>query len=145
MSYQLQSTGPPRHPPDPTRTRALREQTATNGRTAAAGAFALLAGIYAAISPWVVHFSRTNPNLTATNLILGLGVAVLGFGLYLAPERMRRLSWTMVPLGMWFIISPSSVTAAYNVTAGIVWSNSCTGGMVFLFGLIATHAPWAES
>ncbi|WP_432164948.1 SPW repeat protein [Streptomyces sp. bgisy031] len=145
MSYQLQSTGPPRHPPDATRTRALLERTAANSRTAVAGAFALLAGIYAAISPWVIHFSRTNPNLTATNLILGLGVAALGFGLHLAPERMRRLSWTMVPLGMWFIVSPTSVTAAYNVTAGIVWNNSCTGGMVLLFGLIATHAPWAES
>ncbi|WP_406164638.1 SPW repeat protein [Streptomyces sp. NBC_00996] len=111
----------------------------------AAGGLVLLTGVYAAISPWVVHFSRTNPNLTATNLIVGLGAAAVGFGLHLAPERMRQLSWTMVPLGMWLIVSPSSVTAAYNVTPGIVWSNCWTGGMTCLLGLIAAHAPWAES
>jgi hypothetical protein len=135
MTYQCQSTGA-RRPPDPNGTRPLFEQGAAGGRTAAGGGLALLTGIYAAISPWVVHFSRTNPNLTVTNLIVGLGVAALGFGLHLAPERMRRLSWTMVPLGMWFIVSPSSVTAAYSVSAGIVWNNSCTGGMVCLLGLM---------
>ncbi|GAA3365951.1 SPW repeat protein [Streptomyces antimycoticus] len=66
----------------------------------------LLAGLYFAISPWVVHFSGTNPNLMVNNLVLGITIALLGIGLTTAPRRMYSLCWAMSAIGVWMIISP---------------------------------------
>ncbi|MEU2054396.1 SPW repeat protein [Streptomyces bungoensis] len=44
----------------------------------------LLTGVYTAVSPWVIYFARINPYLTANNLIVGLAVTVLAFGIPLA-------------------------------------------------------------
>ncbi|MEU8585868.1 SPW repeat protein [Streptomyces sp. NPDC048664] len=98
----------------------------------------LLVGVYAAISPWVIHFAGTNPYLTANNVIVGLAVTVLAFGVPLMPSRMNHLSWTMLPMGLWLIIAPSLVTASHDVSTAIVWNNSCTGGVLILSGLITT-------
>ncbi|WP_226962966.1 SPW repeat protein [Streptomyces sp. C8S0] len=90
----------------------------------------MLAGVYAAISPWVVHFSGTEPNLTLNNLIVGIAVAVLALGLAAAPDRLFRLAWAAVPLGIWLIISPWTATATHSAGAGIIWNNVVTGGLV---------------
>ncbi|KUN03548.1 hypothetical protein AQI95_23995 [Streptomyces yokosukanensis] len=97
----------------------------------------LLVGIYTAISPWVIHFARTNPYLTANNLIMGLGVALLAIETPLAPQRMHRFAWTLVPLSLWLILSPAVVTASHGVSPGILWSNTGAGGAVCLLGVIA--------
>ncbi|MGG7569279.1 SPW repeat protein [Streptomyces sirii] len=99
----------------------------------------LVAGIYAAISPWVIHFARTNPYLTANNLIMGLSVTLLALATPFAPQRMRRFAWTLMVLGVWLILSPTVVTASHNVSPGIVWSNTCTGYTVCLLGLISVN------
>ena len=97
----------------------------------------LLVGLYAAISPWVVHFGPTNPNLQANNLVLGIALAVIGLCLTLAPERMFQLSAAIVAIGVWMIVSPWVVTAGHHATAGIIWNNLLIGGICCALGLAA--------
>ncbi|MCQ8188726.1 SPW repeat protein [Streptomyces rugosispiralis] len=95
----------------------------------------LLAGLYFAISPWVVHFSGTSPNLMVNNLVLGITIALLGLGLTTAPRRMYSLCWAMSAIGVWMIISPWVV--ARGADAGIIVNNVVVGAVTCLFGLIA--------
>ncbi|MER8160156.1 SPW repeat protein [Streptomyces sp. NPDC094472] len=95
----------------------------------------LLAGLYFAISPWVVHFSGTNPNLMVNNLVLGITIALLGIGLTTAPRRMYSLCWAMSAIGVWMIISPWVV--ARGPDAGVIANNVVVGAITCLFGLIA--------
>ncbi|CDR10985.1 SPW repeat protein [Streptomyces iranensis] len=95
----------------------------------------LLAGLYFAISPWVVHFSGTSPNLMVNNLVLGITIALLGLGLTTAPRRMYSLCWAMSAIGVWMIISPWVV--ARGADAGMIANNVVVGAITCLFGLIA--------
>jgi uncharacterized membrane protein (Fun14 family) len=96
----------------------------------------LLAGLYLAISPWVVHVNTVSTSLTVTNLVLGLGLAVLGFGLAYAPERFGRLVWTCIPIGVFAIGAPWITTVGHTATHTMIWNNSFTGAVVTLAGLI---------
>lgn len=135
MSYPQQSTGMTGHP-EIAEMRERLERTASSGRAIVLEGLILLAGVYAAISPWVVHFSA-QPNITVNNLIVGITVGLIGFGLTLVPERMFRLVWTIAPLGVWLIISPWVVTATHGARAGIVWNNCWLGAVTLLLGLAA--------
>ncbi|ASQ94186.1 SPW repeat protein [Streptomyces sp. 11-1-2] len=95
----------------------------------------LLAGLYFAISPWVVHFSGTNPNLMVNNLVLGIAIALLGIGLTTAPRRMYSLCWAMSAIGVWMIISPWVVARGPDI--GMIVNNVVVGAVTCLFGLIA--------
>ncbi|AQW50287.1 SPW repeat protein [Streptomyces violaceusniger] len=95
----------------------------------------LLAGLYFAISPWVVHFSATNPNLMVNNLVLGIAIALLGIGLTTAPRRMYSLCWAMSAIGVWMIISPWVVARGPDI--GVIVNNVVVGAVTCLFGLIA--------
>jgi DNA-binding transcriptional LysR family regulator len=112
------------------------ERAASSRRVIATEGMILLAGLYAAISPWVVHFSG-QPNITVNNLIVGITVGLIGLGMTLVPERMFRLAWAVVPVGIWLVISPWVVTATHGARAGIVWNNCWIGGITALLGLIA--------
>lgn len=94
----------------------------------------LLTGLYAAISPWVVHFSTSNPDLRTNNLIVGLMIAVYGLGLTLAPERMTRLGWACAAMGVWMIISPWVVTIGHSPTHGMIWNNVVIGAVALILG-----------
>lgn len=96
----------------------------------------LLTGLYAAISPWVVHFSGSR-DITVSNLIVGITMGLIGLGLGYAPERMFRLGWVAAPLGIWLIISPWVVTATHGARAGIVWNNCWVGAVGCALGLAA--------
>lgn len=98
------------------------------------GMIALL-GLYMAVSPWVVHFAATNADLRVNNLVIGLALAAFGFGLALQPERLYRLGWIAVPVGVWMIISPWVVTAGHSATKGLIWNNVVIGGLAVLLGL----------
>lgn len=94
----------------------------------------LLAGLYFAVSPWVVHFSG-NTDLATHNLIVGISIALLGLGLTLAPTRMYGLSWAMCAIGIWMIVSPWVVTRFPD--AGMIWNNVVVGAITCLLGLAA--------
>jgi hypothetical protein len=93
----------------------------------------ILAGLYCAISPWVVHFAGANTDLTVNNLIVGIAVAVLGFGLAQTPSRMYGLSHALAIAGIWLIISPWVVTRFPDT--GMIWNNVVIGAVAFLLGL----------
>ena len=103
-----------------------------SGATALDGMIALL-GMYLAISPWVVHSIGTD--LRVNNLVLGLTLTALGFGLALQPERLYRLGWIAVPVGVWMIISPWVVTAGHSAPKSVIWNNVFIGGVAIVLGL----------
>jgi uncharacterized membrane protein SirB2 len=102
----------------------------------------LLAGLWLAISPWVLHFNDTAPNLRVNNLILGIAVAVVALGLTTRPEVMARLSWATALIGVWIIISPWVIQRS-AVDMGMILNNVITGGVIALVGAVAAALTMA--
>ena len=96
----------------------------------------MLTGLYTAISPWVVHFHSTNRSLAVNNLVLGLAIAAIGLGLAMVPERALGLSWMLVPVGIWLIISPWVVSVGHGAPAGVIWNNVVIGAVTCVLGAI---------
>lgn len=92
-----------------------------------------LAGLYCAISPWVVNFSGTQPALATHHLIIGIAIAVMALGFTMVPERMYGMSWAMSAIGAWLVLSTWLV--GNNPDAGIIWNNVIVGAVVFCLGL----------
>ncbi|MGI5241909.1 SPW repeat protein [Dactylosporangium sp. CA-139066] len=120
--------------PDALEMRQRFERVAASGQAVAIDGLVLLAGGWLAISPWVIGFSGSAPNVAVNNLILGILVGVIALGLAMAPARMYRLSWAMTAIGVWIIVSPFIIQRSSS-TAGIVWNNAVTGGITVLLGL----------
>lgn len=99
---------------------------------------ALLAAIYAAISPWVVGFS-SNRALTINDLIVGVGGALLALGLGWAFDRTHGLTWAMPLVGIWLIISPWVVRGGITPSTGIESSNPAAGAVLGLAGLAIAY------
>jgi SPW repeat len=96
----------------------------------------MLTGLYAAISPWVVHFHTTNRSLSVNNLVLGLAIAMVGLGLAMLPERAMGLSWMLIPVGAWLIISPWVVSPGHSPSGGTIWNNVVIGAITCVLGAI---------
>lgn len=92
-----------------------------------------LVGLYCAVSPWVVHYSGSQPALTTHALIMGIAIGLLALGFTVTPERMYGLSWAMCAMGAWIVIS--SWVVGDSPDAGIIWNNIIVGGLAFLLGL----------
>jgi hypothetical protein len=119
----------------------LRARYETASETAAGqivGGSIFLAGLYLAISPWVVGFDGQPPMLF-NNLIVGAAAALLGLGLSAAFDRTHRLAWTVPVLAIWAIISPWVVRTGDLRTTDNEWNNVVTGAVLLLVGL-ATFA-----
>lgn len=97
-----------------------------------------LIGLYCAISPWVVHFTATQPTLVAHNLIMGIAIAALGLGFTVMPERMYGLSWAICAIGAWMIISTWVVGSGPSL--GVILNNVIIGGLTVLLGLVCVGA-----
>ncbi|MEU1853575.1 SPW repeat protein [Streptomyces sp. NPDC019990] len=93
-----------------------------------------LLGLYCAASPWIVHYTTSQPPLVTHNLIMGIAISLLALGFTRAPERMYGLSWAMCALGVWMIISPWIV--GDNPDAGVVWNNIIIGALAVILGLV---------
>ncbi|GAA4309237.1 SPW repeat protein [Streptomyces venetus] len=93
-----------------------------------------LLGLYCAASPWIVHYTTSQPPLVTHNLIMGIAIGLLALGFTRAPERMYGLSWAMCALGVWMIISPWIVGDSPD--AGVVWNNIVIGALAVLLGLV---------
>lgn len=120
--------------PDLAEMRQRYDQITTSGQAVALDGLVLLSGLWLAISPWVVHFSATEPNVAVSNLIMGLAVTVIALGLTLMPERMYRLSWATVAIGAWVVVSQWVIQQSAS-EPGIVINNVVTGGVTALLGL----------
>ncbi|MEU2912688.1 SPW repeat protein [Streptomyces massasporeus] len=93
-----------------------------------------LLGLYCAASPWIVHYTTSQPALVTHNLIMGIAIGMLALGFTRAPERMYGLSWAMCALGVWLIISPWVVGESPD--AGVVWNNIIIGALAVILGLV---------
>lgn len=108
-------------------------QTLGSPQTVVGEGVLALAGVWAAISPWVLGFTATHPALTINNLVVGLVVAALGLGVTGTAERSGGLSWIAIPLGVWLIVSMWLGALAFP-TVGVIWNNVITGAVTALFG-----------
>ncbi|MFF8939369.1 SPW repeat protein [Streptomyces paradoxus] len=93
-----------------------------------------LLGLYCAASPWIVHYTTSQPALVTHNLIMGIAIGLLALGFTRAPERMYGLSWAMCALGVWMIISPWIVGESPD--AGVAWNNIIIGALAVVLGLV---------
>ncbi|QNE78337.1 hypothetical protein F0344_30340 [Streptomyces finlayi] len=93
----------------------------------------LLVGLYCAVSPWVLHFTASQPALVAHNLVLGIAIAVLALGFTVMPERMYGLSWAICAIGAWLIVSTWIVGTSPD--AGVIFNNVIVGGLTVLLGM----------
>jgi len=106
-------------------------------RVSAVDGLIMLTGLYVAISPWVVHFQDTNVIMRTVDLVCGLALAVIGFGMSTRPERLLQAGWAVSLIGLWLIISPWVAGAGHNAAYPVIYNNTFAGGVAFVLGLAA--------
>jgi SPW repeat len=121
--------------PDMLEMRARYDRVALTPTAQSVDGATLLAGVYLAISPWVVGFRPVAPDLTANNLICGIAVALLGLGYATVYGRTHGLSWVTPVIGAWVIVSPWVVRGT-NVDAGMILNNVISGAVITILGLV---------
>jgi hypothetical protein len=119
--------------PDIVAMRLPYERVAESSATQITEGIALLAGIYLAVSPWVVGFTGL-ATITANNLVTGIVVAVLALGYASNFGRTHGLAWVLPVIGIWTIVSPWAVSGEVNIAA-VVISNVIAGAVILLVGL----------
>jgi hypothetical protein len=97
-----------------------------------------LLGLYCAVSPWILHYTTSQPALVTHNLIVGIAICLLALGFTSAPARMYGLSWAMSALGVWMIIAPWVVGSSPDT--GVALNNIIIGGLTVILGLICAGA-----
>lgn len=125
--------------PDLLELRNRFEQAAETPTARLVDGLTVLAGLYVALSPWIVGFAGGEPRLAVNNLITGLVIALLGGGFAWAYHRAHRISWICPLLGVWTIVAVWVMRAA-GASVGTVASNVISGVVVVLLslGAIAT-------
>ncbi|GAA3506194.1 SPW repeat protein [Streptomyces prasinosporus] len=93
-----------------------------------------LLGLYCAVSPWILHYTTSQPALVPHNLIVGIAIGLLALGFTAAPARMYGLSGAMCALGVWMIVSPWIVGDGPD--AGVVWNNIVIGALTLALGTV---------
>ncbi|MFE1313767.1 SPW repeat protein [Streptomyces sp. NPDC058755] len=93
-----------------------------------------LLGLYCAASPWILHYTTSQPALATHNLIVGIAIGLLALGFTTAPERMYGLSWAMCALGVWMIVAPWIVGSGPDT--GVILNNIIIGALAFVLGLM---------
>lgn len=101
---------------------------------------AMLAGLYAAVSPWIIGFNVGNTSLTVSNLVVGLAATLLALDLGSAYSRAHGLSWVLPILGVWIIVA-QWIMAGTSVDAAIMVSNIIAGGVIVVLGAVALTMP----
>ena len=95
--------------------------------------FALMAGLYLAISPWVVGFQTLTP-LAIVNLLTGLTLVALAFGLGAAYGRLHGLTWVVPFIGAWTFVAPWVIRGGVNTTPAVA-NNVAVGAACVVLGL----------
>ncbi|WP_097976498.1 SPW repeat protein [Streptomyces sp. gb14] len=124
--------------PDASEMRARYDRVMGGRDVALVDAPVFLVGLYCAVSPWVLHFTASQPALVTHNLVMGIAIAVLALGFTVMPERMYGLSWAMCAIGAWIIVSTWVV--GNSPDAGIVINNIVVGGLTVLLGMVCAGA-----
>ncbi|WP_344663269.1 SPW repeat protein [Catenulispora subtropica] len=137
MSTDL-PTSMERHP-DIIEMRAKSELAALAPRSQVIEAFAVGAGLFLAISPWVVGFNSSFQRLAVCNLVLGLAYTLLMAGFGPVYERTHARAWAAALVGVFTIIAPWAVNGGAHVRATIL-TNVITGGVMTCLALATVAA-----
>ncbi|MBD2830044.1 SPW repeat protein [Streptomyces globisporus] len=124
--------------PDASEMRARYDRVMGGPDVALVDAPVFLVGLYCAVSPWVLHFTASQPALVTHNLVMGIAVAVLALGFTVMPERMYGLSWAICAMGAWIIVSTWVVGSSPDT--GVVINNIIVGGLTVLLGMVCAGA-----
>lgn len=92
----------------------------------------VLAGLYAAASPWIIGFNGQS-GLMMCNVFAGLAVTLLAIGHATTYGRTHGVAFVAPLLGLWLIASPWLVNGV-TTTRGMIWSNVVVGAVVLLLG-----------
>lgn len=122
--------------PDMVELRDRLDRVSETGQARTVEGLALITGLYAAISPWILGFASGNTAMTVSNLIVGLAVALLAMDLGSAYSRAHGMSWVLPVLGAWIIVG-QFVMAGTSLDAAIIVSNIVAGGLVVILGVAA--------
>jgi hypothetical protein len=122
--------------PDIAEMRARYDQVSETPAARITDGALVLAGLYLAVSPWVVGFPPFEANLSVNNFICGLAVAVLAGGFAVAYGRTHGLSWLPVVLGLWTVFAPLIIERGYASGAAVA-NNIVTGLVTIALGLVA--------
>jgi hypothetical protein len=133
MVERAQYTGMADHP-DVLEMRERYERISASPPTVITDGLLLLAGLWLALSPFVVHFGGAAPNVAVSNLFVGVVVTAVGLALSIAPRSMLRLSWATALIGAWVVVSPWAIQHS-GVQLGLILNNAITGGIILLLGL----------
>jgi hypothetical protein len=122
--------------PDLAEMQARYERIAQTPTVQSVEGLTLLAGLYLAVSPWILATEAGFAGLTPVNLVTGLAVAVLALGYAAAYGRTHGLSWVTPIIGAWTIVAPWIVLDGPSTT---IWlSNVIVGAAIVLLGLGTT-------
>jgi hypothetical protein len=105
--------------PDASEMRARYERVIGGRDVALLDGPVFLLGLYCAVSPWVLHYTTSQPDLATHNLIIGIAICVLALGFTVTPGRMYGMSWAICALGTWMIISPWIVGSSPDTGAAL--------------------------
>ncbi|MGN9837055.1 SPW repeat protein [Nonomuraea sp. H19] len=122
-----------RHP-DIIRMRERYEIAAANPAVQIADGLTLLAGLFLALSPWIVGFTGIS-SLTVNNLVTGIAVALLALGFSSAFGRTYGIAWTAPLIGVWTIVAPWLIRGEADTTTTI-YTNVIVGAIITILGLV---------
>ncbi|ADG88383.1 hypothetical protein TBS_06780 [Thermobispora bispora] len=118
--------------PDIMEMRARYEAASANPTMQTADGLNMVAGLYLALSPWIVGFQNLT-GITVNNLITGLLVSMLALSYSSAFGRTYGLSWVAPLIGVWTIVAPWLVRGA---TEGrTIINNVIIGAIILALGL----------
>ncbi|MBV1856718.1 SPW repeat protein [Catellatospora tritici] len=120
--------------PDLASLRLRYEEAAETPTAQVVEGLTFLAGLYLAISPWVVGFT-SHSSLTASNVFTGVALAVLALCYATMYGRSHRIAWVAPIVSAWAIVAPWLVSGPAPSVGAIV-SNVIVG----LVGLACTIA-----
>jgi hypothetical protein len=127
------TTSMARHP-DILDLRMKYEQANETGVAHIINGLGLMAGLYLAISPWVVGFQALTP-LAVSNVLTGLVLVALVFGLATAYGRLHGLAWVIPFLGAWTFVAPWVIRGGVDTTPAVA-NNVTVGAVCFTLGVI---------
>jgi hypothetical protein len=98
------------------------------------GGLGVMAALYLAISPFVVGFQALVP-LVVSNVLTGITLLALTFGMSSAYGKLHGLAWTIPALGLWTAVAPWVIRGGDFNTTPAVSNNVTVGTICFLLGL----------
>lgn len=124
------------HHPDIIEMRNRSELAAARPAAQMVEAFAVSAGLFLAVSSYIVGFNTSFSRLAVCNLVLGLAYALLMAGFGSAYERTHARAWAGTMIGLFTIIAPWVINGGAHVRATIL-TNVITGGVMTCLALAA--------